>query len=176
MTKKIIILGRSPFINNIDFKKIDSQEYSVCVINHAHPDCKNFSYLVSADEATRYNKPTEFEWISRYTGWTFKYHQKGKDIILKENEISWRHFSSSIAVSFAILRGFEEIYLAGVDLSGNKKFKHFDGTSTSKVIDEKICNEEKSFIKSICLLHGVKLFTLDPNISWLNFKDIGVIK
>ena len=46
----------------------------------------------------------------------------------------------------------------------------------TKIIDEKICNEEKSFIKSICLLHGVKLFTLDPNNSWLNFKDIGVIK
>ena len=170
--KKILIFGRSPFINKIDFNKIDYRQYDVLCINNLVPQCKTVNYMVSVDEPVKFLETKNCEWVSINTGWEFK----NEGYIIKEKCLCWRHFSSSAAVSFAILRGYKEILLAGIDLIGGTFFKHYDGSMTSKIMSFQICNEEREFIKEICQKNSVEIFTLNKENDWLQFKDIGVIK
>lgn len=173
MRNKIIIFGRSPFINRIDFDKIDYDNFSICCLNTLNPKLKRIDYVVSVDDNVMFAYDREFEWISANTGWLFK--ETGSDYTVLEKCLSWAFFSSSAAVSFAILRGYKEIYLAGVDLIGGRVFEHYDGKPTN-VKSEDMCNAEKNFIREICGKYGVKVFTLNPDNNWTNLIDIGVLK
>lgn len=173
MRDKIIIFGRSPFVKKIDFSKIDYNEYSICCINTVNPNLKQVNYVVSTDYNIMFPYDREFEWISPHTNWLFL--GTGEPYYIEERKLSWCYYSSSIAVAFAILRGYKEIYLAGVDLKGEDIFEHYDGKPIPQTNGQYKCQAEKEFIKNICYKYGVKIFTLNIDNNWINFADIGVV-
>lgn len=166
-------MGRSPFINNLDVSKIDYNKFDVCCINSLVPNTQP-KYLVSADVDVKPEIPHGCEWISSNTGWLF---YTGKDILTENLNLSYSEFSSSLAVNFAILRGYKKIYLAGIDLiEDGKPFMHYDGILNNEITAQSRCEKDKKFIIDICEKNNVSIFNLNPICDWLPYEDIGLIK
>ena len=164
--KELIIFGRSPFINELDLTKIDYDRFDVCCINYPIPNIK-VHYVVSADAWTKPILAPKTEWISENTGWEFK---KTDRIIQKEGCLSWRIFSSSLAVNFAILRGYKKIYIAGVDLiEDDKPFIHYDGVVNNRKASVSGCRMEKEYIIELMNTYNVELFQVNPKAKWLKY-------
>ena len=166
-------MGRSPFINRIDTRKI--KDDCIC-INSVVPGTKP-KYLVSADFDVKPVIPAGCEWISENNDWYFFKNSPDTDIITKEKRLSWCYYSSSLAVNFAILRGYNEIYLCGIDLIETKEMlEHYDDVPPGKIAGKYTYKEEKEFIKNLCNKYGVQIYNLNPECDWLPFKDIGILK
>lgn len=169
--KDLLIFGRSPFIKKLDLTKIDYNRFDVLCINYPIPDIK-VHYVVAADYWTEPVLASKTEFISQNTGWELT--KTDERIITKEGHLSWAFFSSSLAVNFAILRGYKVIYLAGIDLfDNNEPFAHYDGIINQKPASIEATSKEKLYIKKIA--KDVKLYQLNPKADWLEFKDIGLL-
>ena len=169
--KELIIFGRSPFINELNLKKIDYSRYDVCCINYPIPNVK-VKYLVSADPWVKPTLAPLTEWVSANTGWELV---KGAEIVQEEKKLSWRYYSSSLAVNFGILRGYKTIYLGGIDLiENNQPFVHYDGVINTKPASANSMVKEKAYIIEMAEQYGVKLYQLNPNALWLDYKNIGL--
>ena len=166
--KKLIIFGRSPFVNKVD-KNIDYDKYDVLCINYPIPDIR-VHYVVSCDEWVKPVLAPKTEWISVNTGWDM---HKTREFIADEFHLSWLHYSSSAAVNFAILRGYKEIYLCGVDLLyDGKPFNHYDGIVNNVSPTEKSLIEEQNYIKTLCDNNNVRIYQVNPKATWLEYKEL----
>lgn len=173
MMKDLIIFGRSLFINRLDITKIDYDKFDVCCINSIIPNVKA-KYLVSADKEVNPLIPDNVEWCSVNNGWELV---KTNDIIQEEGKLSWRHYSSDLAVNFAILRGYKTLYLAGIDLMENDTpFQHYDGIVNVKTECGWGMKDEQKLIKYFGDKFNVKIYNLNPNVKWIDFIDIGLLK
>lgn len=171
--KEIIILGRSPFINEIDVNKIDYDKYDVCCINSVVPGTKP-KYLVSVDFDYFPKVPEGCEWVSRCNNWQI---ERTKAFITEEKKISWGYYSSSAAVNLALLRGYRTIYLAGIDLiEDNKPFSHYFGKVNKKIANTDYLRYEKDYIKTLCQIFDAHIYNLNPQCNWLETKDIGILQ
>lgn len=158
--RKLLILGRSPFINKIDLSKIDYNKFDVCCINYPIFDIR-VHYVVSVDSWTKPILAPKTEWISSNTGWDFikSYERKTHE----EKRLSWACFSSSAAVSFAFLRGYKEVYLVGVDLKeNNEPMKHYDGTENVFKTKASVCKKEKEYIA--WYKDKIKIYQTNPDV------------
>ena len=170
--KEIIIFGRSPFINELKLENIDYNRFDVCCINYPIPNIR-VHYLVSADWHVKPVLAPKTEWISVNNGWNFA---KTDKIIQEQNLLSWCVYSSSLAVNFAISRGYKTIYLGGIDLFEiNKPFIHYDGIKNKKINTSVGCKDEKEYIKKLASQFDVKIYQLNPECKWLEFKDIDLL-
>lgn len=170
--KDLIIFGRSPFINKLKLKRINYDNYDVLCINYPIPNIRVY-YVVSADNLVKPILAPKTEWISSNTGWEII---KTDKIIQEEKKLSWRIYSSSLAVNFAILRGYKNIYLGGVDLIENgKPLKHYDGVVNTKPASIEGTQKEKEYIKVLATKYNVNLFQLNPKADWLEYKNIGLL-
>lgn len=174
MKREIIIFGRSPFINKLHLDKIDYNRFDICCINKIIPELKKVNYLVSADEWVKPEIPDGCEWISVNNGWDII--KTNGATIQQEGKLSWKHYSSDLAVNFAIMRGYKHIYLAGIDLiEDDKPFEHYDGVVNVKIESAGGCKDEKFLIRSLGNKYGVMLYQLNPESKWLKFVDIGLL-
>jgi len=173
--KELIIFGRSPFINRLDFDNLDYDRFDICCINSKIPQLKRVDYIISADEWCKPDIPDGCEWISVNTGWELiKVHNN--DIIQQPQRLSWKHYSSDLAVNFAILRGYKKIYLAGIDMvEDGKPLNHYDGILNTETTTPSGCLDEKVLIKYFASRFDVKIYQLNPESNWLKFKDIGIL-
>lgn len=166
--KDIIIFGRSPFINQIDFSKIDYNKFDICCINYPIYDVK-VHYLVSADSWVKPVLAPKTEWISKNTGWDII----STDLIItEEGKLSWRAYSSSLAVNFAILRGYKNIYLAGIDLM-DANYKHYDDDSVY-IKDKDSYRIEKDYILLLRDYYKVNIYQLNKEADWLEYRNINI--
>lgn len=170
--KDLLIFGRSPFIKKLDLTKIDYNRFDVLCINYPIPDIK-VHYVAAADYWSEPILASKTEFISQNTGWELT--KTDERIITKEGHLSWAFFSSSLAVNFAILRGYQTAYLGGVDLIENDKpFIHYDGIVNRNVSSTEACRGEKSYIQK--LGKKIQLYQLNPLCNWLKYKDIALLK
>lgn len=170
--KELIIFGRSPFINKLKLKNIDYNKFDVCCINYPIENIK-VHYVVSADWHVMPILAPKTEWVSSNNGWNFI---KSKEIIQEQGLLSWCMYSSSLAVNFAISRGYKTIYLGGVDLvEDDKPFLHYDGVINKNIATSSGCQNEKDFIKALGKKFNVEIYQLNPSCDWLQFRDIGLL-
>lgn len=170
--KDLLIFGRSPFINELKLENIDYDRFDVCCINYPIPNIR-VHYLVSADKEVKPILAPKTEWISLNTGWCLK---KTDRIIQEIGVLSWCIYSSSLAVNFAISRGYKTMFLGGIDLfDDNKPFKHYDGVINKKSATTHGVTEEKKFIKRLAEKYNVNIYQLNPQADWLEFKDVGLL-
>lgn len=170
--KELLILGRSPFINKLKLNKINYNKYDVCCINYPIPNIK-VHYLVSADAHVKPLLAPKTEWISQNNGWCFK---KTDSIIQEQGILSWCIYSSSLAVNFGITRGYKTMFLGGIDLfDDDKPFLHYDGIQNKKPAKSSGTKKEKEYIKELAEKYEVKIYQLNPDADWLEFKNIGLL-
>lgn len=169
--KELIIFGRSPFINKLKLQNINYERYDICCINYPIPNIK-VNYVVSADNWVKPVLAPKTEWISTNTGWEII---KRPDLIIQEEQrLSWAFYSSSLAVNFAILRGYKTLYLGGIDLiEDNMPFVHYDGIINKKAASIESVAKEKIYIKE--LAKDINIYQLNPNADWLEYRDIGLL-
>lgn len=171
--KELIIFGRSCFINRLNLANIDYDKCDICCINKPIEGLKRVDYLVSADEWVKPEIPEGCEWVSVNNGWEII---KTEKVIRAEQRLSWKHYSSDLAVNFAILRGYKTIYLAGIDLvEDNKPFNHYDGIINNYSAPADGCKDEKEHIKMLAREADVKLYQLNPDCDWLEFRDLNLL-
>lgn len=170
--KELIIFGRSPFINELNLENIDYNRFDVCCINYPIKNIK-VHYVVSADDWVMPKLAPKTEWISQNTGYNFV---KTDEIVQDDKKLSWRLYSSSLAVNFGISKGYKRIYLGGIDLiEDDKPFSHYDGVINQKPASANSMVKEKAYIKKLAQVYNVELFQLNKNAGWLEFKDIGLL-
>ena len=134
-------------------------------------------YLVSVDVDVNPEMPDGCEWVSENNGWLFYHDNNLNPILTEEYNLTYSIMSSSLAVNFAILRGYKEILLAGIDLIEDARpFFHYDGIMNIQVTEKFMCRTEKEFIKKICKENNIKIYNLNSDVDWLQTKDIGIIK
>lgn len=147
--KNLIIFGGSPFINTINLKKIDIDNFDIMAINRP-PLNIPVHYLICHDTDFRQCRTQEevkkvlqqglnpvftapkTEFIHETTGWNWKFDYISHN--LEEKCLGFCLYTCSTAINFAYLKGYKNIYLVGIDLAeDNKPFTHWHGVTN--VID-----------------------------------------
>ena len=156
----ILIVGGSPFVNEVNFKKIDFDKYDILCINRPILDVP-VKYLVAYDtdfravssqqevqETLKQGLNPVFiapktEFIHTSTGWKFT-----RNIISNnDKELGFWLYTCSSAVNFAYLRGYKNVYLIGIDLEeNNKPFTHWHGVTNIKEVPVHCAKMAKEYL------------------------------
>jgi hypothetical protein len=161
--KNLIILGRSPFVNTVNLKNL---KYDKLFINVFSELAK---YVLSFDDTFKDQK-ISCEYIAPSTGYKFDKHiiNFDKD---KSNLLGFCYFSVTAAVNFAYLRGYQNVYLIGIDHNENIKcYKRNDGTVCHEINSE-LHRKAKEFIYKF---NGkMNIFQTNPDTNWeLKYIDV----
>ena len=160
MTKDLIVIGGSPFVNTVDLPRIDTERFDILAINRQPLNiaCK---YLIAYDTDFRsvhtqkeikqikeqglnpvFIAP-KTEFIHTSTGWKFT-----RNIISNnDKELGFWLYTCSSAVNFAYLRGYKNVYLIGVDLEeNNKPFTLWHGVTNIKEVPVHCAKMAKEYL------------------------------
>ena len=160
MTKDLIIFGGSPFVNTVDLKNIDTNNFDVLAINRpplnipvhyllAHdPDFRAVHTQKEVKEILEQGLNPVFlapktEFIHETTGWKWK-----NDIISQEDKLlGFCIYSCSSALNFAYLKGYKNVYFVGVDLEeNNKPFTHWHGVTNHTQVSSACARRVKEYL------------------------------
>lgn len=164
--KESLIIGRSPFVNEVKWNKVDFDRFFVICINYPVPDIP-VDIVIARDFTPKPVLAPATKFISPRTNYKFVPEAK------KDNEIEFCCYTSSSACYLAQKMGFKRGYLIGIDhIEDDKPFAHYDGIINNGVatsFSNKLC---KNYI---CSLKGISLYQTNPLVSkdWnLPYKDI----
>lgn len=164
--KNMVLIGRSPFLNQVDLKRI---KYQKAYINQNLPDA---DYVVSFDNLF---KPDEVKcaYIAPNNGFKIQKSEPNFDKS-KKNLLGYCHFSASIGINYAYLNDFQNVYLIGVDHNESEdRFLRFDNT-TSNPIEKDLHKRFKEFVYKF--KGKMNIIQTNPNTDWeLDYADISEI-
>lgn len=166
--KSCLIIGRSPFINQVKWDKINFDNFFVICINYPVPDIP-VDVVIAKDEWVKPVLAPDTQFISPNTGYNFTDSPKS------EKDIGFCIFSSTSAVYYANKLGFRTVYLIGIDhKEDNKPFEHYDGI-INKIPSSIDANKRaKQYIQSF----DMTIYQTNPTVKsqWgLPFKNIKTI-
>lgn len=119
--KDCLLIGRSPFVNKVDWSRIDFNRFFVICINYPVPDIP-VDVVIARDDTPNPVLAPATKFISPRTNYKFK------EKAVLPNDIEFCCYTSSSAVFLAHKMGFNRVYLIGIDhIEDNKPFKHYDG-------------------------------------------------
>lgn len=166
--KECLIIGRSPFINKVDWEKIDWGRFFVICINYPVPDIP-VDVVIAKDDYVKPILAPATKFISPNTGYKFTSEPKN------ENDIGFVCYSSTSAVYYAVKQGFKKIYLIGVDhKEDDKPFIHYDGVLNNRIASSKAQKEAKNYIYKF----NASIYQTNPQVKdeWLiPYKNIKII-
>ena len=158
----IIIVGGSPFVNEVDFKKIDFDKYDILCINRPILNAP-VKYLCCHDtdfrachtqqevqDTLRKGLNPVFiapktEFIHETTGWNWKFDMINTDKNTKL--LGFCLYSCTSAVNFAYLKDYKNVYLVGIDLKeDNKPFTHWHGVVNTLNVATTSAKKTKEYI------------------------------
>lgn len=144
--KDCLVLGRSPFINKVKWKKVDFDRYFVICCNYPVPDIP-VDIVIARDDSPNPVLAPATKFISPRTGYRFVPEAK------KENEVEFCCYTSSSAVWLSKKLGFERSILIGIDhIEDDKPFIHYDGivnNGIASALSNKLCKEYISRFKGV---------------------------
>ena len=182
MEGKVIILGDSPFLKEIEDKVnyVTERYYTIGINNvikkfnvHAHvftdmplvrltnsrPDLKTISLYMYGDLIQKDNKEL-------YDTFSFK---EGDEKVEKDVKLAWCVFTHDYALSYCIAKGVKEVILLGAaDFSHSGHF----ATSLDFTPSELLRRQSLKFIENVCTKY-VDVKTCNPN-SMLNIEKINI--
>lgn len=139
MKHECLIIGRSPFVNQVDWCKIDYDRFLIICINYPVPDIP-VDIVIAKDEWVKPVLAPATKFISPNTGYNFT------DKPIKENDIGFLTYTSTSAVWLANKMGLKS-YLIGVDhKEDDKPFIHYDGIINNNIAMIESQKEVKNFI------------------------------
>ena len=187
MKKPILLIGDSPFLENIEDKvhyllelypsiginnairkyNISShifQDMKFVALTNKYPEIKTVSLYMYGDMVQKENK----ELIDSYT---FNFKKDTCADILKGNRLAWCGFTHDYAISYCIVKGYTDIILVGTsDFTGSSHYLTEEKFNPA----EKLVKNSKKFIEEVCSKR-IKICTLNPE-SVLNVPRIEIEK
>lgn len=167
--KDCLIIGRSPFVNQVKWDKVDFKRFFVICINYPVPDIP-VDIVIARDETPKPVLAPLTQFISPRTGYYFTNEPK------EDKDIMFVCYTSSSAVYIAQKMGFNRGYLIGIDhIEDDKPFTHYDGIINKGVatsFSNKLCKDY------ICSVRGISLYQTNPTVKpqWdLPFMDIATL-
>lgn len=134
-----LIIGRSPFVNEVNWSKIDFNRFLVICINYPVPDIP-VDIVIAKDEWVKPVLAPATQFISPNTGYNFTSNP------IKENDIGFFMYTSTSAVWLANRKGLKS-YLIGVDhKEDDKPFLHYDGIQNKNIATIESQKEVKKYI------------------------------
>ena len=173
----IIIVGGSPFVNEVDLKRIDFDKYDIMAINRppigipchiliAHD--QDFRACHTQDEVKQVKEQglnpvflaPKTEFIHETTGWKWK-----PDIISHEDKLlGFCMYSCSSALNFAYLKGYKNVYFVGVDLAeDNKPFSHWHGVTNHTPVSSACARRVKEYLYKY--KKWLNIYQCNPSVS-----------
>ena len=137
--KECLIIGRSPFVNKVDWHKIDFNRFFVICINYPVPDIP-VDVVIAKDEVVNPVLAPATLFISPNTGYNFCYNP------VNPKDIGFLNYTSTSAVWYANKKGLKS-YLIGIDhKEDNKPFIHYDGIINNNIATVQSQKEVKDYI------------------------------
>ena len=168
-TKDCLIIGRSPFVNQVKWNKVKWNRYFVMCINYPVPDIP-VDIVIARDDTPNPVLAPATKFISPKTGYKFVHN------VNKPDQIEFCCYTSSSAVFLAHNLGFKRAYLIGIDHNeDNKPFIHYDGVVNKGVA---LADANKACKKYICSFKDkMSLYQTNPNAKgWdLQYVDVSVL-
>ena len=177
--KDLIIFGGSKFVCEVDLPRINTDCFDILAINRQPLNIAT-KFLIAHDSDFRachtqkevkqieqQNLNPVFiapktEFIHKSTGWDYKYNE----INLNKNE-KWLGFclyTCSSAVNFAYLKGYENVYLIGIDLEeNNKPFTHWHGITNTINVSPSSAKEAKEYLYRYKKL--LNMYQVNPKVA-----------
>lgn len=169
-TKDCLIIGRSPFVNEVKWDKVKWDRYFVICINYPVPDIP-VDIVIARDDTPDPVLAPETIFVSPRTGFLFVHD------ITHPDQIQFVGYTSSSAVYLAYKLGFKRAYLIGIDhREDNKPFVHYDGIINKSVALAQCNNTCKGYICSF--KNKMELFQTNPTVKdeWdLPYRDVSVL-
>lgn len=171
MKPDLIIFGRSPFINEVDVDAL--LPYYATVGFNTFGQHYPVDYLFFYDryyDSHPHCLPIMPNWIDK-PGVKIIPRASDRPVFPERYQdktlvVGFKYFTVSIAVNWAILKGFRTIYLVGVDHNEeDRQFKRFDGDRTRTPTD--LCPEAhqrvKRFIEACARVAKAQIYQCNPN-------------
>jgi hypothetical protein len=180
MYPEVIIFGCSPFINQLDIQPLLERYYTIGINNFAryYPVDVVFSF----DDRIPGHK-ARHAFVPNYLAkdGDIPYVGKSMDVPLldwqTENGViclGFKYFTVSLAVNWALLKGYKRIYLIGVDhVETDTSFTDFDGAFHPAELTQDAHRGLKEFIYRAA--ERCEIYQCNPAVrdSWkLPFKDV----
>lgn len=182
--KPLIIFGRSPFIDTVDVPKLLAK-YPSYGFNqfgkHYRVDCLfmfDRAYRCAFDD-TQIIAPYYLRDLPK-TSLLVAPKPSDKPLLPALSQdgrlvLGFRYFTVSMALNYALLQGFNDIYLVGIDhVETDERFKHFDGDDRPSKLTPDAHRRLKQYVYK-CQRPGVKIWQTNPAVrnQWeLPFKEI----
>lgn len=174
----ILIVGGSPFVNEVDFKKINFDKYDILCINrpiHNAPVkylcCHDYDFRAvhTQEDVTKMLKQglnpvftaPKTEFIHETTGWKWKFDYISHS--LNEKCLGFCLYTCSSALNYAYLKGYKNIYFIGVDLKeDNKPFTHWHGVTNTIDVPTTCAKQAKEYLYQY--KKWVNIFQTNPKV------------
>lgn len=139
MKTEALVIGRSPFVNEVEWDKIDFDRFLVICVNYPVPDIP-VDIVVAKDDVVNPVLAPATKFISPNTGYNFCNNPT------MPKDIGFLNYTSTSAVWLANKMGLKS-YLIGVDhREDDKPFYHYDGIQNHNIATIKSQKEVKNYI------------------------------
>lgn len=180
---EIVLFGNSPFINHVAVNTLICRYHAMACNSFGASYCVDYLFLYDSLVQPKSDATLTFvpNWFNKAPKGFIKYRAINNHRPLLHSIKSSgcpvygrRHFTSSIAINWAILNGFKKIYLVGIDhIETDKSLKHFDDTPSHSKITPIMHREFKEFVYNATKF--VKIYQTNPQVKadWrLPFKRL----
>jgi hypothetical protein len=182
LKSELILFGRSPFIDKVDVPRL-IEKYTTIGLNR-------FAQHYPVDHVFMFDRyfPHPLTGSAFFPHWFDypmqdgqKFHSKASASPIltgeKKNDIpvlGYKYFTCSLALNWALLQGFTEIYLVGIDhVESDVKFVHHDGDVADSKLSIKAHQALKEYFYSATKHANIYQTNPDVRNDWkLPFVDI----
>lgn len=162
-----LVIGRSPFVNEVQWSKIDFNRFTVICVNYPVPDIP-VDIVIAKDEWVKPILAPQTKFISPNTGYNFTRHP------IKENDIGFLDYTSTSAVWLANKLGLKS-YLIGIDhKEDNKPFLHYDGIQNYNIATIESQKEVKNYISKFDVYQTNPTVKNEWGVPYIDIKSLYV--
>ena len=185
LTNSVLIVGDSPYLKEIEgeltfliqrypslginniVRKYETQihifqDIPFITLTNKFPSMKTVAPYAHGDLIQKKNK----ELIDSYT---FDFMRNSAEDIYKDGKLAWCGFTHDYAISYCIMKGYQNIVLIGTaDFEQGKHFMTEQDFSPSQIL----AINSKKFIETICTQRA-NIYTCNQN-SWLSLPRIEI--
>lgn len=175
MDNTILIIGDSPFLGEIEnsIHYVVAKYPSIGINNairkydvhmHVFQDMKFIPLTVEYPTVRTIAPYTYGDMIAKdlkelINSYTYNFKENTSQDIYKDGKLAWCGFTHDYAISYCIMKGFENIVLIGAaDFTGNKHYL----TEEEFKYSEKLKLQSKKFIEEVCS-QKARIYTCNPN-------------
>jgi len=149
----LVLFGRSPLISQVDVVEIASRYKTVGLNYFGQSIAVDYLFYFDLFIEGYKGNPELFipAWFpAKHPGTRYRTKMSAEPLAYKSDTglvLGHKYFTASLAISWAIMQGFNCIYLVGIDhLETGRSFQHFDKIDRPSILSEKAHEGFKNFV------------------------------